>query len=120
MTVTIRPPIVVDEHGDLCIFETVEAAERYLEPIDVRNEEFICYDSEARLLLCDVDESYWVERVVIRPVEPQQKCEEELMGKLRSFLYSFIKIGRLVESERWVSRAPLPALIDMAIPFNTV
>lgn len=46
----ISPPIIVDEQGTATIFEFVEDAERYLEPIDVRNGEYVAYDSEGRLL----------------------------------------------------------------------
>ena len=41
----MRPPIVIDEHGDISIFPSVEAAARYMEPIDVRNNEYVAYDS---------------------------------------------------------------------------
>jgi hypothetical protein len=46
----INPPIIVDEQGTAMIFESTEDAERYLEPIDVRNNEYVAYDSEGRLL----------------------------------------------------------------------
>lgn len=46
----ISPPVIIDEHGTATIFESVENAERYLEPIDVRNKEYVAYDSEGRLL----------------------------------------------------------------------
>ena len=31
-------------------FESVEDAERYFEPIDVENDEYVAYDSDGRLL----------------------------------------------------------------------
>ena len=46
----MRPPIVLDEHGDISFFPSVEAAARYVEPIDVRNGEYIAYDSSGFLL----------------------------------------------------------------------
>jgi len=46
----MRPPIVLDEHGDISLFPSVDAAARYLEPIDVRNGEYIAYDSAGFLL----------------------------------------------------------------------
>jgi hypothetical protein len=30
-----KPPIIIDESGDVSFFESVEAAEQYLEAIDV-------------------------------------------------------------------------------------
>jgi hypothetical protein len=46
----IKPPIIVDEHGTAMVFESIDDAERYLEPIDVSNGEYVAYDSEGRLL----------------------------------------------------------------------
>ena len=46
----IKPPIIVDESGDTDVFETIEYAERYLEPIDVEEERFVAFDSTGRLL----------------------------------------------------------------------
>jgi hypothetical protein len=46
----MRPPIVLDDHGDISLFLSVEAAARYIEPIDIRNGEYIAYDSAGFLL----------------------------------------------------------------------
>jgi hypothetical protein len=46
----MKAPIIVNEHGNVSIFESVEYAEQYLEPIDVTNEEYVVYDSEGHLL----------------------------------------------------------------------
>ena len=46
----MRSPIILDEHGDISFFPSVEAAARYLDPIDVRNGEYIAYDSSGFLL----------------------------------------------------------------------
>lgn len=46
----IKPPVIVDETGPIYIFESVEYAERYLEPIDVEDNRYVAFDSEGRLL----------------------------------------------------------------------
>ena len=46
----IKPPIIVDEPGDPDVFESIEDAERYLEPIDVEANRFVAFDGEGRLL----------------------------------------------------------------------
>ena len=33
----MKPPIIVDDHGDVSVFDSVEKAERYLEPMDAKN-----------------------------------------------------------------------------------
>jgi hypothetical protein len=46
----IKPPILLDEGGDLALFSSVERLEQYLEPIDVENGEYQAYDSTGRIL----------------------------------------------------------------------
>ena len=46
----VRPPIILNEHGSIDVFQSTEAAEIYMEPIDVENGEYVAYDSEGRLL----------------------------------------------------------------------
>ena len=47
---SIKPPIVIDESSDIDVFDSVAHAESYLEPIDVKNNLFVAYDSEGKLL----------------------------------------------------------------------
>lgn len=47
---SMRPPIIINEHGDISLFPSVEAAARYVEPVDVRNNEYIAFDSAGFLL----------------------------------------------------------------------
>jgi hypothetical protein len=44
----MRPPLIVDEHGDVELFRDAAALEGYLEAIDVQNNEYIVYDSDGR------------------------------------------------------------------------
>lgn len=53
----IVTPVIVDERGDVLFFESVERAEGKLEAIDVRNEEYVAYDSEGRLLKLAIESS---------------------------------------------------------------
>lgn len=56
----MRPPIIVVEHSDVTIFESVEKAQNWLEPIDVKNGEYVAYDRDGRLL-----------RLAVKPIERQ-------------------------------------------------
>ena len=40
----MKMPIVIIEHGDVFMFESVEKAEMALEAIDVKNGEYVAYD----------------------------------------------------------------------------
>jgi hypothetical protein len=51
----IALPVFADEHGDLSIFDSVEAMDRQIEAIDVENDEFEFFDAEGRRLAADVD-----------------------------------------------------------------
>jgi hypothetical protein len=47
-------PVIVSENGDLMIFKSVEQAQAALEPIDVKNGEYVAYDSEGFLLAFEI------------------------------------------------------------------
>lgn len=50
----MRLPIIVSEHGDVSIYRSEVQAECALEPIDVRNGEYIAYDAEGQSLVLSV------------------------------------------------------------------
>ncbi len=78
----MRPPFIIDENGDISFFQSVEVAARKIEPIDVRHNEYVAYDSDGFLLRLVPTEP-----VVSIPGylsdEPQQDVLQEL---LRSFV----------------------------------
>ncbi len=51
----MRPPFIVYELGDLELFQDVASMERYLEPIDIENNEYTVYDSEGRLVQLTIE-----------------------------------------------------------------
>lgn len=51
----MKYPIIVNENGDLSVFQTREAVCDYLEPLDVKNGEYEAYDSSGYLLKLSVD-----------------------------------------------------------------
>lgn len=63
----MESPIIVDNKGDVSIFDSVEKAERYLEPIDIRNDEYVVYDRSGRLLKCAIVKHLLAERVKLEP-----------------------------------------------------
>ena len=93
----MKPPIILYGEGYFDFFKSVEEAERYAEPIDVQNQEYVAaYDSEGRLLELRVEEeavSLWLglektfrERVRIVPAEDTATHAEELKSLLQDFL----------------------------------
>jgi len=70
----ISPPIVVTESGDADVFESVEAAERYLEPYDVND--LLAYDSTGRLLrLLPTTPRITIEAAELVPTHEQNALE---------------------------------------------
>ena len=95
----VRPPLIVDEHGDLELFRDGPAMESYLEAIDVQNREYVVYDSEGRQVELATAEvptrSFFgllrgsAEVVRIASVEAEPTHALELSTKLRSHLERF-------------------------------
>ena len=91
----IIAPVIVDEHGDVDFFASVEDAELYLEPWAVE-EGFTAYDSEGRLLKIKVErrESPFffgliksaVDHVLIEAQEDEPHHAPQLRATLLTFL----------------------------------
>jgi hypothetical protein len=91
----IIAPVIIDDHGDLDFFASVEDAELYLEPWAVE-EGFTAYDSEGRLLELRVEgrESpdlfglirSKVDHVRIEAVEDEPHHAPQLRASLLTFL----------------------------------
>lgn len=83
----MKEPIIIYENGSMDIFESVKKAELKIEPIDVKNGEFIYYDSEARILQAFVvKDSRGIERTVITDSEEEKINNSELEKILIDFL----------------------------------
>jgi hypothetical protein len=108
----MKVPIFLNEAGNVLVFESVENAERYAEPIDVANEEYIAYDSEGRLLELYVLEK--TNRVKIRAAEMEPTHSTELQKAIVDFL-SYAGISR-----EWLSNASLNDLVTKMLDYKTV
>ena len=112
----MKPPIIADDHGDISVFNTVEDAEREIEPDDVRAGTYTLYDSEGRLLETGLRQptALWrrllfpAEQTVIREAEREHTHREQLHEALADFL------ARVGLDERWISKASLEELIVKA------
>ena len=83
----MKPPITVDDHGDLSIFEAVEDAENYVEPIDVTSGDLVAYDSEGRLLRGRVVKKGFLRRgVKLEPAETEPLHAAVLRERVIGFL----------------------------------
>ena len=79
----MKPPIFIDEHGDITAFESVEHAEASLEAIDVRNKEYVAYDSDGKLLNVRVGPA---DGISISEMSPSVDAEKSLRQALLNVL----------------------------------
>lgn len=106
----MKPPIIVNNRGDVGIFETIEAAERYLEPIDIRHGEYVILDSEGRQLEGVIATRLLNEFVKLQPA-PKSGADPEA---LRQVLIGFLsRVDNLPEDA--LSLRSLPQLITDAL-----
>jgi hypothetical protein len=114
-------PIIVEESGNLMFFQTAAYAERYLEPIDVKNEEYKAYDAVGRQLTLGVAKKEvrsfcgilknTVEVVTVRDESGVDAAEE-----LRKALLEYLEAtGRLTKG---LEGAALATLIEQAVQFS--
>lgn len=112
----MKSPVIIDENGSLSFFKSITDAERYLEPIDIHNQEYVAYDSEGRRLELRVEEEVIAaglfklskitkERVRIAQTEKFPAHAEELKKILQNFL------KRLEASPDWLYSATLQQLV---------
>lgn len=109
----MKAPIIVDENGSVDAFQTVESAERYLEAIDIKNEEYQIYDSEGRLLKGEFSDLWGP--VTLRAVEDEPSHQAELIEALRQSL------EHRGEDPNWLAQASLGELVErIASKYPTV
>jgi hypothetical protein len=84
----MRPPIVADNCGDITLFETIDSAERFLEPIDIRNQEYELFDADGNILRASISQdAKGVERVELQH-DDSMRCDE---SKLRQKLFAYLQ-----------------------------
>lgn len=107
----MKPPIVInesralDEPGDLSIWPNPKAAEEYVEPIDVQNQEFFVFDSEGKLLRFETDG----ERCWLVEAEPTP-THQAVLRKILQDLFRYFQA-----EETWVQSASLDDLVNEGV-----
>jgi hypothetical protein len=103
-------PIIVHNKGDVLVFETVEAAQGYIEPVDVINNEYVAYDNDGRLLRISVASK---NKILIKQDETMPTHAQELSRVLK---YFFERIG---VDPTWLKQASLQDLIVKSLDYRT-
>ncbi|MDO8444575.1 MAG: hypothetical protein Q7T53_00470 [Deltaproteobacteria bacterium] len=115
----MKPPIIVNDHGDISVFKTVADAENYLESPDVLAGQYVAYDSDGRLLKLNAPKQkkyglLWftiisIDKISISNGESQASHVEELKSILKDFL-EYLGI-----SKQWLEEASLNDLLAKCI-----
>jgi hypothetical protein len=110
----MKPPIFVFEPNDLTIFESVENAERYIEPPEVRDGSLFFYDSEGRVLEGSVyKDSRGIE---LCRISEGKECKF-VPDTLREVISSSLEL--LGYSREDLDRMDLSRLADESLKFKT-
>jgi hypothetical protein len=104
----IKPPVFLCEGLDVLAYDSIEAAERHIEPASITGDETI-YDSEGRLLHV---EAVSKKRVSIQSLEPKPEHNNELRKALVSYL---LHTG---ESEALLAHASLEDLVTKMMKYR--
>jgi hypothetical protein len=101
----MKPPIILDNRGDLSVFQDPEEALAYAEVVDVEAGEYKAFDAEGRLLTLGTGPGgrYGNKKVIIVGVEERPDHQQELRNTLVDFMR---RAGASPDPN-----APLPALI---------
>jgi hypothetical protein len=110
--VEIRPPIVVDEHGDINVYLDIDVLLCKLEPIDVENQEYEFFDSTGLVLRAAVVGS----RIMVTASAPAQRDPEVLAARLRDYIARVgpARVGLAMP----VDEASLQDLVNAVLAFH--
>jgi len=108
MSIFIRPPIILDETGAIDVFGSIEAAESYMEPIDVEDNRYVAFDSEGRLL-----------RILTTPNVTLEAAEEvpNHVEQVREILIRLLRYCGSTDPD--LSSLPLKELVQKSLPFKS-
>lgn len=102
----MTPPLFVDENGDLAVFDSIQDACRYLEPVDVLAGVYRAFDASGTPLALSVRPGEGGRREVVMVLTAGPPSEQALLNLLRARLdaigvsASGKSLAALVESAR--------------------
>lgn len=76
-------PIILDDHGDIEFYATVQDAQEDLEATDVYNQEYVAYNGKGQRMSLSVADECGSPRIVIAHTDENKGSE--LRGKLAEF-----------------------------------
>jgi hypothetical protein len=92
MVTGVAPPIVVNNRGEVILFDSIEGAELWMEAIDVRNKEYEVFDATGLRLVPNVVAGR-IETVEISIGEPLSRDVERLRSIVSDFV---VRAGKTI------------------------
>lgn len=113
----IKEPIILAGDGGADIFRTTEEAERYTEPVDIENGEYVAYDAAGRLLNLQVSPDGLRGQLSL-PHAPEDHSEK-LAEVLRTKLRHIAEVRRVPFNSSRLTEYPLDRLIRISMNYYT-
>jgi hypothetical protein len=108
----IQEPIILGGDGGAEVFQTKEEAERYTEPVDIENGEYVAYDAAGRLL--DLGISADGLRGQLMLPDPPEDRSAELAEVLRTMLGHIAEARRVPFNRHRLREYPLERLVEIS------
>jgi hypothetical protein len=104
------PIILTDANKDLYCFKSVSECAKYVEPIDVRNGEYVAYDGNGYLLRLVLRKG----KVAIEPVADAGCKASDLMRLLKD------QLADISCDKEWLANASLAELVQKRLEYRSV
>ena len=113
----IREPIILDGDGGADVFRTKEGAERYAEPVDIENGEYVAYDAAGRRLHLAVSADGLRGRLTLP--DPPEDRRAELAEALRTMLGHIAEVRPVPFDTSRLREYPLDRLVEISQGYYT-
>lgn len=113
----VQEPIILNGDGGADVFRTKEEAERYTEPVDIENGEYVAYDAAGRLLHLSASPDGFRGQLVLP--DPPEDRSEELAEVLRTMLGHIAAVRRVPFNSSRLRDYPLDRLVRISMNYYT-
>lgn len=113
----IQEPVILDGDGGADVFRTKEEAERFTEPIDIENGEYVAYDAAGRLLHLTVSPDGFRGQLML-PSSPEDRSSE-LAQALRTKLQNIAAVRRVPFNPARLNDYSLDQLVRISMNYYT-
>lgn len=111
----IQEPIILTRDGGAEVFRSKKEAERYAEPIDIQNGEYIAYDAAGKLLDLNISAD-GLQGALALPDDSEDRSIE-LADELREFLLNIAAVRQVPYNPIALGDCSLEKLVQLSLPY---